>query len=263
MSKKLPADITSYDLLKTFAVVIMVIDHMGVYFFPDDLWWRSVGRIGFPIWFFLVGYSSGRDLPAKLVIGALILTGANFIAGMHVFPLNALVTIALIRVYIDRVMQFCLKTPQILWFASAFMCVLILPSYFVTEYGLQALITAIFGYLVRHREKINNDRLVFQYMIFALFSFVIVQQLSFGFDAAQFAFMLIGTAMVRMALYYFKPQTYPHLTQKITPLGAALIRLCGRHTLEIYVLHLLLFKALAVVLELEGYILFQWHWFQI
>ena len=38
MTKALPQNITSYDLLKAFAVIIMVIimviDHTGFYFFP-------------------------------------------------------------------------------------------------------------------------------------------------------------------------------------------------------------------------------------
>ena len=43
---KLPAEITSYDLLKAAAVIIMIIDHVGYYFFIDEMWWRAVGRIG-------------------------------------------------------------------------------------------------------------------------------------------------------------------------------------------------------------------------
>ena len=97
VAKALPREITSYDLLKTFAVVIMLIDHIGAYFFPEVLWWRAIGRIGFPIWFFLVGHASGRDLPFKLWGSALLLVGANFVTGMAIFPLNALVTIILIR----------------------------------------------------------------------------------------------------------------------------------------------------------------------
>ena len=41
--RKLPQELTSYDLLKTLAVVTMIIDHIGLYFFPDDVGWRIVG----------------------------------------------------------------------------------------------------------------------------------------------------------------------------------------------------------------------------
>lgn len=260
MTKTLPKDITTYDLLKTFAVIIMVVDHVGWYFFPDDDWWRAVGRIGFPVWFFLVGYARGRDLPFKLMAGAFLLMAGNFIAGMPVFPLNALFTIALIRVSIDFVMTFSLKSKWHLWGGSVVLLLLIAPTYVVTEYGTQALITAIFGYFIRHRQAIDDENTVFHYMIFALVSFVLVQQVVFGFTVAQFAFMAIGTALVRLMLYRFKPLSFPKATAKVPAVMTWVTQLCGRRTLEIYVIHLLAFKALAVYWGLEGYELFAWSW---
>jgi len=42
---------TALDAMKLFAIFNMTADHMGAYFFPDDLWWRAVGashsRCGF------------------------------------------------------------------------------------------------------------------------------------------------------------------------------------------------------------------------
>ncbi len=252
-SKILPSSITSYDLLKTFAVVIMVVDHVGAYFFPDQLWWRSIGRIGFPVWFFLVGHASGRDLPLKLIIGAFLLMLGNFMAGMPIFPLNALVTIGVIRLLIDPVMERGLSAQKHLWGIAAMLMFLTLPSGLFTEYGTMALITAMFGYMVRHRDKINDDVLIFRFMVFALVTFIILQQITFGFTPSQFLFMAIGTAMVRLGLYYFQPQTFPKLTDILGGAATYVIQLCGRKTLEIYVVHLLAFKALAVFLGLEGY----------
>ena len=255
MKKALPESITSYDLLKSFAVVIMVIDHIGAYFYPDQLWWRAVGRIGFPVWFFLVGYSNGRDLSPKLLWGALILVAGNAIAGMPVFPLNALVTIALIRLLIDRVMFFSLKSRWHLWAGAAVMFVAILPTYAVCEYGTQALITAVFGYMVRHRKKIPDQTIIFNYMIFALFSFVLMQKVAFGFSWPQFVFMALGTALVRLYLYrYFDLRTYPRLTTILPAPMVLMFQFMGRHTLEIYVVHLLLFKALAMAFFPDKYV---------
>ena len=45
MPKVLPRELTSYDFLKTFAVVFMVIDHAGFFFFPDNDWMRVAGRL--------------------------------------------------------------------------------------------------------------------------------------------------------------------------------------------------------------------------
>lgn len=261
ISKAYPLPLTSYDLLKTFAVLIMIIDHIGAYFFPEELWWRAVGRIGFPIWFFLVGYARGRDLPTKLLIGAGILTAANFLVGMPVFPLNALVTIALIRISIDPVMNILMRSRATLWLGSALLFLCVLPTYMFTEYGTQALITGIFGYLVRKREDLKDDDLVIHYMIFALLTFVLLQWMVFDFTPLQMAFMAIGTMLVRTSLYYFSSKTYPDLTEKLPSPVTGLMRFCGHRTLEIYVVHLLLFKVAAVYLGMEGFGLLEWHWF--
>lgn len=260
IKKNLPEFITSYDLLKSFAVVIMLIDHIGHYFYPEDLWWRAVGRIGFPVWFFLVGYARGRDIPLKLAVGAGILIAANFLSGMTVFPLNALVTIALIRVTIDPVMKILLRSQTVLWVGSILLFILVIPTYLLTEYGTQALITAIFGYLVRHRKEIGDDDLIRYYMIFALATFVILQFITFGFTPAQMVFMAVGTAAVRGLLYYFSARTYPNLTKNLPFFARWSLQFCGRRTLEIYVVHLLVFKALALYLGMKGFGFLEWSW---
>lgn len=254
--KALPAAVTSFDLIKSFAVVIMIIDHLGVYFFPDELWWRAIGRIGFPVWFFLAGYSTGKAIPKPLLIGALILTAVNFVVGMPLLPLNALFTIMAIRLCIHPFMRWALQNPLYLWGASAALFALIIPSYYVTEYGTQAFITAIFGYLVRHRERINNENLIMQYMAFALVGFVAVQQILFGFNSLQLAVMALGTFAIRSMLFLLRPTAYPDLTARLPRGATALLQFGGRRTLEIYVVHLLMFKVLALTLGYPDFALF-------
>ena len=134
-------NITSYDLLKTFAVIFMVVDHIGMYFFPDDLWWRAAGRACVPVWFFLVGYARGRDLSPKILIGAALLLVANFLAGMPIFPLNVLVTIILIRLILNPLMTTTLSvTGREFWPMAMLLFLLAIPTMLITEYGPQALI---------------------------------------------------------------------------------------------------------------------------
>ncbi|PZP57226.1 MAG: hypothetical protein DI586_01140 [Micavibrio aeruginosavorus] len=258
LSKALSSDITSYDLIKAFAVIIMIVDHTGYYFFPDEQWWRAIGRIGFPVWFFLVGYSSGRGWPVKLLAGAAILTVMNFFTGLPIFPLNALVTIMIIRLLLDHIMNPVMKDNRLIWPISLVLICLIPPSYYVAEYGTQAIITAIFGYLVRHREKLKNEKLLIQYMFLALISFVLSQQMKFGFNMPQFAFMALGTMVVRTALLEFKPKSFPELTGKTPFAISEAIRFMGRRTLEIYIGHLILFK-MAALLTGDG----RFEWFRL
>ena len=55
--------LTSYHL-KLVAAVTMVIDHVGVVFYPEDNWFRIVGRISFPlfVWLLVQGEAHTRDI---------------------------------------------------------------------------------------------------------------------------------------------------------------------------------------------------------
>src|SRR5690606_10698014 len=102
---KATVSLTSYDLIKAAAVLLMIVDHVGYYFFPDQDWFRVFGRMCVPIWFFLIGYARSRDLSLPLWIGLAALVVANMIAGMSIFPLNVLGTMILVRLVLDRVMD--------------------------------------------------------------------------------------------------------------------------------------------------------------
>jgi hypothetical protein len=264
MKNKLSANLTSYDLLKAAAVIIMIADHVGYYFYPEELWWRAVGRIGFPIWFFLVGYARGRDFSPKLWIGALLLVGANIIAGLSIFPLNALFTIILIRLVIDPLMKGASRNAEVFLVVSTILLFLILPSYMATEYGTQGIITAMFGYILRNRPTIpgfkSDTALASGFCLFTILNFIGIQQLIFGFDMAQMLFLFTGTFVVCTILYFFEPVDFPKLTSLTPELIRAGIQFMGRRTLEIYVAHLILFKFLGMLTQPERFRLFHWSW---
>ena len=258
--KVLPTDITSYDLFKTLAVITMIIDHIGIYFFPDDVWWRTIGRMSFPIWLFLVGYARNREIPNILIAGAVILFASNFVAGMGVFPLSILVAIAVVRLTLNPLMNVFSRSPTHLWVGSISLFIIALPSFILFEFGALAFTHAIFGYLVRHLKDEADRRTAYQYAVFVCVGYVLLQSLGYGLDGAQMGVLAVGMTAITYGLYHFKPQTYPQLSQRATLLGRGFLQFCGRRTLEIYVGHLLLFKALAVYLGVEGFVLFNWEW---
>lgn len=262
MAKALPAQLTTYDLIKAVAVVIMVIDHIGFYFYPDDEWWRAIGRIGFPVWFFLVGHASGRSIPPMLWGGALVLIAASLVVGMPFFALNALVTIILIRLCIDPVMRYAGRSVPALMQACVLMAVLVIPTGMLVEYGSEGLLFAMFGYAVRHKDSfLTEKKPLLPLMLTCLLSFVVYQQLTFGFSTSAFTVMAMGTGATCMILLFFRGAEMPRVSARTPAVLQGPVKLMGRHTLEIYIGHLLLFKALAAAIHPEAYPLLDFRLF--
>ena len=261
MKKILPSEITSYDLFKTLAVVLMIADHVGYYFFPDDNLWRVFGRMCVPIWFFLVGYAQSRDLGLKMWVGAGILVAANFITGMSIFPLNILASMLAVRLVIDRAAKSVLMAENVFWAIVLIMFFLIAPTMFVVEYGTQGLILSVFGFIIRRRDEFNiPKKLVEKYTIAAFLMFVLPQAVFFGFTQGQFMAMSAGVLIMMMTLFYFQPRTFPRLTKALPRPFVWLLHIGGRRTLEIYVAHLLLFKFMGAIIEPDRFVWFDWKW---
>lgn len=322
-SKVQTRELTALDLIKGLSMFVMMTDHVGYYFFPKDLWFRSFGRIDFPVWFFLPGYSKSRAFEISWLIGGLILLAANIVTGFSLLPANAIFTIMLIRFWTDRIVGYMTGTgvskrtgimlfvilaailaplnfivfgphdamahrpdgapsfvPAALLFDAA--ACLALASYVVPlgrfwltalllavlfpltriffEYGSLALIIGVFGWLCRNKGALPaGDRLARQYGVFCWVAFSVLQQYMFRFDVLQFLYMSLGTGMYLVILYLYRPMTFPQAASVAAGIPAAIVRFLGRYTLEIYVFHLLLFKAIHLWLQPDFFM--KWHVF--
>lgn len=259
--KPLPEEITSYDLLKTFAVLTMIVDHIGYYFYPDTEWLRIVGRLSAPVWFFLIGYANSRDLGPRLWWGMLILVVANVITGQAVLPLNILGTMIFLRLVIDTVMDRSLRDYEILFALTAVSFFLILPSSFLWEYGTASLFFAMYGWFVRHPDRVRYPRkyVVQAFIAISGTAYLAYQSLLFGLDRTQIAILAALGAAGCFFLYRFRPATYPALTATLPGPLTRMIRFMGRRTLEIYVLHLVLFKFAALTITHDE----RFEWFKL
>ena len=248
-SKELPSLVTHLDIIKTIAVIVMVIDHAGMYFFPDIPLLRAIGRIGMPVWFFMVGYASGRDFPNRLLIGALLLAVVDIVLFNRVFPMNALITIIILRFTIDHVMEFMLRSRYVFILLSVLLTLFYVATNLVIEYGTLALLFSCLGYLTRHKDKVmaltfitNKDYIVFSGWIFVVFC--LFQNAVFKFDDIQFAMMGVLTFACVGTLMTMRPMTFPQIKDRSMVL---MLQYCGRNTLDIYVAHLLVFKVILFV----------------
>ena len=242
--------LTSYDFLKTAAILLMILDHVGYYFFPEDLWFRSIGRMSAPIWFFLIGYARSRDIGPRMWIGFAVLALSQWVVGAAMLPVNILGTMILFRLILDPVMAHIEKHPKTLYPLTALLFVIALPTALAVEYGSVAMLVVMAGYMTRNRESLPLDeRSYMTFCVVAAVAYVLYQvKMFFAFSTLQEITAGMGIVGVVILMTGFRPYAYPALTEKLPAFVSAFFRLCGRRSLEIYVLHLLVFKA-AVILS--------------
>jgi len=239
-------EITTRDVIKALAVIIMVCDHIGYYFYPDNPWWRAFGRIGFPVWFFFAGYSRTGGFSHQLIPGILAIMLAKAICLGTVLPLNALVTILIIRYLITLIPpDFYLRTPD------KFISVLVAgvlatlfygPTNMLFEYGSVGLFFGYLGYACYHTPDSLKRRIL---ALTAFMAFIISQYQGFHMQTwphAAIALSSIGTAITCLWLYHFK--SGPASGQLYLRWCGPLWRGLGRHTLLIYTGHIVLFLIL-------------------
>lgn len=257
MNKVLPAALTSYDFLKFVAMVTMIIDHAGYFFFPEEEWMRMVGRMSAPIWLFLVGYAQSRDFSLRMWIGIALIALSAYVVGDHILPLSILASILVFRALIDPVMAAIRANPSMLYPFLTILFFLMFPTSGLIEYGAPAMMFVMLGYAVRHRDEdafLKSHLMplalitaavhaVFQGYLFFTFSFTPVQKL----------IVAAGLLSIVLLLTQFRPHVYSALTARLPAPLVWIIQLCGRRSLELYVGHIILFRLAALAMGLDGF----------
>ncbi len=241
MSTKTSTYVTNYDLLKVLALVLMLVDHVGFYFFPDELWFRVIGRLCVPIWCFLIGYARSRDIGWPLWVGVLVVTMTNLITGGAIFPVTILATFLIIRLTIDWIARNIMISKESMITMAFVLTLIYWPSMMVVEYGAAAMVLALGGYSIR-----EGNIWAKPIWIGAIILYFISQVVVFNFMAFQALALAIGLIPIGILLWRFAPMEFYGQKNK-------LLQFAGRNTLWIYVAHLVLFKLISAYFMLGGY----------
>ncbi len=163
------------DILKIIAMVTMLIDHLGVLYFPDYQIFRSIGRIAFPIFAFYLamGFSFTSD---KKMYALRLLTFGVFAQMPYMF-LNAdvkahflgfnvllLFTYAIGMLYVFDLAVNAIKKKDILlsiYFMIGLLIILIIPDFlayiihgFYLSYGSYGLVLILLFYILINKPRI-------------------------------------------------------------------------------------------------------------
>lgn len=236
------ADVTTLDLLKCAAVLLMFADHIGLYFF-DNAWLRVAGRPVAVIFGFLIGYSASARVPASWIILGLALS----LLGRALFPadtphtLDILITLALTRLTMPFFERLHRAQPLLLVPAVGLLALLTVPMNEFLEYGSEVPIVALLGLAVRlDRGRSAEGAARHATALAALVAIGLTTLDHFEFTGAHAAACIALLAGTVIALASFRTTSIA-----VPATLAPLVRWTGRNTLLIYAAHMAVLQVTA------------------
>lgn len=164
---------SSFDI-KVVAIITMIIDHIGLFFFPQFLLLRVIGRLSFPLFAWLIanGAHHTHNINKYLfrIVTFAFISQVPFILANHTINpsfwyLNVLFTLFLGLVAIKTIKQTRKKWITLL----VIMLCIGLGQFLKTDYGASGVLSVIAFYLFFYNKKLT---FISQFLIFILPLFV-------------------------------------------------------------------------------------------
>lgn len=243
--------VTTTDLLKAAGLAFVIVDHIGLFLLPEQEWWRVFGRAAAPVFFFLIGFGRGRDVPWTWFALGFALTALDFVSNRSTadMQLNLLLSFALLRAARPHA-EALASRPAALVLAAGLLVGLIPVLAPFLEYGAEGWLWALFGLAQRQRLDEPPGRAgtlaALAVAITAGVAYWATERQDYGFAALQSTVLagLIGS--LAALLWQFRRAEVPGPS----PAGAArILRFCGRRSLEIYGVTLFVMQLLGYALH--------------
>lgn len=247
------------DWLKTVAIILVTVDHVGFFFMEDDSWWSAFGRLAAPVFFFLMGYAKTRHVPLHWLWLAIILTLLeSWNEDWSWVTPNIFFSFILIRLARPHALILVKNQGWLAFFFLAFALMAVQPiAAIMVDYGAEGWLWALFGLCQRlyldDRSNVKTDSTrpkealsahgppvyggamrLFACFLAAAF-YIWQEQVEYAFPYIHLGVVILGIGLLCFSLCFFARGRSP-----VQPPGpaAALIRFMGRYTLEIYAVQL-------------------------
>jgi hypothetical protein len=232
--------VTTLDMLKLAAVLLMVSDHLGLYFL-DGNGWRIAGRPVAAIFGFLIGFSGKSRVPiAWIAMGlGLTLLAEHLDDDGNRPPLDVLITLALTRVAVPALDSLHRRNPLLLIIVAACLAGITQWIQGYVDYGAEIAVAAIVGVAVRLNDHRATDHTAIAGTVLiaaTTMSLLAIKTLELSGTEAWATGTIIAATFLLLAL--FRKAEVPGVPPRLRP-G---LRWIGRNTLAIYAVHLALFQ---------------------
>jgi len=221
-----------YDFFKFIAIFVMILDHLGAYFFTDVEFLRVVGRLAAPLFLFLVGYSGSARFSKEILIYAILLQIFHiYDSEWQDFRFNILFMILLLRYLNNFVKLASFANFWVIYIFAIFYSVLV---GFIFEYGLFGLLFALLGVFVK--ANIPKARLYLASGAVCLL-YAVYEAILFEFSNEMIFLLLLLLSVLAISIVnisYFEKSC----------LQSRVIKLAAKYALLIYFYHKIAFMAL-------------------
>lgn len=233
--------LNTYDIFKILAIVAMVVDHIGLFYFDDNTSLRIIGRVAAPIFFFLVGFNSSYRFRLNLFFFGCGISLITFLITGEI-SLNILLNFVLIRIFLNSI-DFKKYEDSTIIFMSILigMCGLAILPFSLIDYSTFGFIVSLSGLLIKEGRRVGIISLLIG-LFFLIAPFIIM------YEVNVFHLILLTVVLVTLfTLAFFKNREL----QFNLPL-ATLLKFLSINSLSFYTIHyvLLLFLNQSVVIEM-------------
>ena len=252
------------DFWKLAGLVLVVADHTGLFFAPDEEAWRVVGRLAAPIFFFLVGYARTRAVPwTWLALGA-VLTATDHLTSEDPSEtaLNILLNFALLRTALPHIEAWIAGgTPAGEgWTGEAWRTALLVAGLLALipaldphlEYGAEGWLWALFGLwqrLATGSPAAGRAWIRTGVAVATVLAYTWREMEDYAFEGAAALALVLLVAGLALLLARFRRTTFQH---QPPPAAARLLAIAGRRSLEIYAVSLFMMQVAAYLLGGSG-----------
>jgi len=226
----------------------MIIDHIGVFFLFDIESLRALGRLAFPIFFFLIGYSKDFKPRWNLLLLGTIITIFWSLTLKTWVPLDILVTAFLVKIAMQRIEKKNWDKFSNLLSLFVILTIWSLPTAFIS-YGTISIMFAICGSLKRTGTTEEQKKLCNYFILFSvIFDFAFQSFFSSFGNNFVIVFFFISAALW-FILSNFKMKEFDIKNNLIRKT----ILFISRNSLLVYCTHLVLFIYLSAILFPDHY----------
>ena len=256
---RIKPSVDNFDWLKTFAIIMVVVDHTGYFFIDDASWWSVFGRMAAPVFFFLLGYARSSTVPLHWIWFGIILTLLDsWNTDWEWVAPNILFSLALIRMSRPSILGLLENYGWVAFVVLVLVLLALLPiAGDLVDYGAEGWLWALFGLCQRMYVESSsaaglhgkgrkpeppgqgmrrNWRLMrLLACLITVVVYVWQEQMEFSFSDVQLSVVVFGVGALSLGLSVFVRGPSP--IQPPEPIASSL-RFLGRHTLEVYFIQL-------------------------